>query len=54
MQITDTLIEPQVAFTGDTTAEFILDSSNIDMLRAKILVMEVRYLSLSDEDRCGY
>lgn len=44
LQITDTLMEPQVAFTGDTTSDFIVDSSNIDMLRAKILVMEVHCL----------
>lgn len=44
LQITDTLIEPQVAFTGDTTSDFIVDSSNIDVLRAKILVMEVHCL----------
>ncbi|KAL6125843.1 hypothetical protein ACLB2K_073894 [Fragaria x ananassa] len=43
-EITDTLIEPQVAFTRDTTADFIGDGSNTDLLRAKILVMESTFL----------
>lgn len=47
VEITDTLIEPQVAFTGDTTSDFIVDSSNIDVLRAKILVMESTFLDES-------
>lgn len=32
---------PEVAFTGDTTAEFILDEANKDALNAKLLIMEV-------------
>lgn len=32
---------PEVAFTGDTTSDFIIDETNIDVLRAKILVLEV-------------
>ncbi|KAK9925966.1 hypothetical protein M0R45_023222 [Rubus argutus] len=47
VEITDTLIEPQVAFTGDTTSDFIVDSTNIDVLRAKILVMESTFLDES-------
>ena len=35
------MTEPQVAFTGDTTSDFIVDNSNIDVLKARILVMEV-------------
>lgn len=42
-QITYTITEPEVAFTGDTTSDFIVDENNIDVLRAKILVMEVWY-----------
>lgn len=41
LQITDKVTMPEVAFTGDTTADFIVDDSNLDALRAKILVMEV-------------
>ncbi|KAK9684598.1 hypothetical protein RND81_10G219900 [Saponaria officinalis] len=41
VEITDTLLSPEIAFTGDTTAAFIVDSTNADVLRAKILVMEI-------------
>ena len=41
LQITYTMTEPLVAFTGDTTSDFIVDSTNVDVLRARILVMEV-------------
>lgn len=40
-QITDTILSPEVAFTGDTTAEYMLDPHNADALRAKILITEV-------------
>ncbi|KAF7808499.1 tRNase Z TRZ1 isoform X1 [Senna tora] len=40
VEITYTLEEPVIAFTGDTMADFIVDDSNIDALRARILVME--------------
>ncbi|KAI4357444.1 hypothetical protein L6164_001392 [Bauhinia variegata] len=39
-QISYTLTEPEIAFTGDTTSDFIVDESNIDVLRARILIME--------------
>lgn len=42
LQITYTVAEPQIAFTGDTMSDFIVDQSNIDVLKARILVMEVR------------
>ncbi|KAL9424428.1 hypothetical protein AB3S75_036328 [Citrus x aurantiifolia] len=32
--------KPEIAFTGDTMSDFILDEANIDVLRARILVME--------------
>lgn len=38
------MTEPVVAFTGDTTSDFIVDNDNIDVLRARILVMEVGLL----------
>jgi hypothetical protein len=37
------LTEPEVAFTGDTMSDFIIDENNADVLRAKILVSEVIY-----------
>ncbi|XP_048443838.1 tRNase Z TRZ1-like [Pyrus x bretschneideri] len=49
VEITNTLTEPQVAFTGDTTLDFITDSSNIDVLKAKILVAESTFLDDSVE-----
>ena len=41
-QITDTILSPEVAFTGDTTPDFMLDPRNADALRAKILITEVK------------
>lgn len=40
LQITNVEEVPEVAFTGDTTAEFITDPANADVLRAKLLIME--------------
>ena len=34
---------PEVAFTGDTSAEFIMHPGNEDVLRARLLIM-VRWL----------
>ncbi|XP_078437965.1 metallo-hydrolase/oxidoreductase superfamily protein [Wolffia australiana] len=48
VEITDTILYPEVAFTGDTTSEFILDPRNSDALRAKVLVMEATFL----DDEC--
>ncbi|KAB2633487.1 nuclear ribonuclease Z [Pyrus ussuriensis x Pyrus communis] len=44
VEITNTFTEPQVAFTGDTMSDFITDSSNIDVLKAKILVVESTFI----------
>jgi ribonuclease Z len=35
---------PEVAFTGDTTADFIVDESNKDALEAKLLIMEATFV----------
>lgn len=43
-QITDTILYPEVAFTGDTTSDFMLDPHNADALRAKILITEATFL----------
>ncbi|KAL6136988.1 hypothetical protein ACLB2K_062283 [Fragaria x ananassa] len=43
-KITDTILSPEVAFTGDTTSEFMLDPRNADALRAKILITETTFL----------
>ncbi|KAK4283825.1 hypothetical protein QN277_000735 [Acacia crassicarpa] len=45
VEITYTLEEPEIAFTGDTMSDFIVDDSNIDALRARILVMECTFLN---------
>jgi hypothetical protein len=37
----DTVSTPEIAFTGDTTSDFIIDPGNADVLRAKVLVVEV-------------
>jgi hypothetical protein len=41
LQITNTVSTPEIAFTGDTMSDFILDPDNADVLKAKILVVEV-------------
>ncbi|KAG8640534.1 hypothetical protein MANES_13G064700v8 [Manihot esculenta] len=44
VEITDIILSPEVAFTGDTTAEYMLDPRNADALRAKILITEATFL----------
>ncbi|XP_065873132.1 tRNase Z TRZ2, chloroplastic [Euphorbia lathyris] len=44
VEITDTILSPEVAFTGDTTAEYMLDPRNADALRAKVLITEATFL----------
>ncbi|KAG2298006.1 hypothetical protein Bca52824_034478 [Brassica carinata] len=43
-QITDMILSPEIAFTGDTTAEYMLDPRNADALRAKVLITEATFL----------
>lgn len=45
LQITNTVSTPEIAFTGDTMSDFILDPDNADVLKAKILVVEVWLIS---------
>lgn len=47
VQITDTILSPEVAFTGDTKSDFFLDPHSSDALRAKILITEVSIVLLS-------
>jgi ribonuclease Z len=44
VEITYTTTTPEVAFTGDTMSDFIFDTANIDVLKAKILIMESTYV----------
>ncbi|KAL0440615.1 UNVERIFIED_CONTAM: tRNase Z TRZ1 [Sesamum radiatum] len=46
--ITDTYTSPEVAFTGDTMSDFIIDPENVDVLKAKLLILESTYV----EDTC--
>ncbi|CAA6670149.1 unnamed protein product [Spirodela intermedia] len=48
-EITDVILYPEVAFTGDTTSDFILEPRNSDALRAKILITEATFL----DDECN-
>ena len=43
---------PEIAFTGDTTVDFITDPANEEVLRAKLLIMECTFLDdeMSPED----
>lgn len=56
VKITDTYTSPEIAFTGDTKSDFIIDSDNIDVLRAKILVVESTFVedSTTVEDAREY
>ncbi|EYU35879.1 hypothetical protein ABFS82_09G034200 [Erythranthe guttata] len=49
VEITDTYTSPEVAFTGDTMSDFIVDPENIDALRAKILIMESTFVEDSSK-----
>ncbi|WJX34693.1 ribonuclease Z [Trifolium repens] len=42
--ITDNILSPEVAFSGDTTSDFMLDPLNADALRAKVLITEAIFL----------
>lgn len=44
VEITNTVTVPEIAFTGDTMSDFILDPDNADVLKAKILVVESTFL----------
>ncbi|CAN6574183.1 hypothetical protein ACFX13_046535 [Malus domestica] len=44
VEITDVILSPEVAFTGDTTSDYMLDPRNADALRAKILITEATFL----------
>ncbi|KAK9836986.1 hypothetical protein WJX81_004421 [Elliptochloris bilobata] len=43
-EVTRMVEAPEVAFTGDTSAEFILHPGNEDVLRARLLIMELTFL----------
>lgn len=45
VEITDLILCPEMAFTGDTTSDFLLDPRNADALRAKVLVTEATFLN---------
>lgn len=44
VEITDVILSPEMAFTGDTTPDFLLDPRNADALRAKVLITEATFL----------
>ncbi|KAH7533408.1 hypothetical protein FEM48_Zijuj04G0127600 [Ziziphus jujuba var. spinosa] len=44
VEITDIILSPEVAFTGDTTSDYMVDPRNADALRAKILITEATFL----------
>lgn len=46
VQITNTVTAPEIAFTGDTMSDFIVDPNNADVLKARVLVMEVMYMCI--------
>ncbi|GAB2285224.1 mitochondrial 3'-tRNA processing endonuclease Trz2 [Dionaea muscipula] len=44
VEIVDVILSPEVAFTGDTTPDFMLEPRNADALRAKLLITEATFL----------
>ncbi|KAK9283451.1 hypothetical protein L1049_011695 [Liquidambar formosana] len=54
--ITYNVTMPEIAFTGDTMSDFIVDKTNNDVLRARILVMESTYVdnTVTVEDARDY
>uniref|UniRef100_A0A1D1Y268 Nuclear ribonuclease Z n=1 Tax=Anthurium amnicola TaxID=1678845 RepID=A0A1D1Y268_9ARAE len=44
VEVTYTITLPEVAFTGDTMSDFIDDPDNIDVLKARVLVMESTFV----------
>ena len=43
-EITHRVVVPELAFTGDTTAEFITDPANEEVFKARLLIMECSFL----------
>ncbi|KAI3920504.1 hypothetical protein MKX01_000843 [Papaver californicum] len=44
VEISDTILSPEVAFTGDTSSDFFLNPRSADALRAKVLITEATFL----------
>uniref|UniRef100_A0A5B7C5A6 Putative nuclear ribonuclease Z n=1 Tax=Davidia involucrata TaxID=16924 RepID=A0A5B7C5A6_DAVIN len=44
VEITYHITSPEIAFTGDTMSDFIVDDTNTDVLKAKILIMESTFV----------
>lgn len=42
--ITHRVVVPELAFTGDTTVEFITDPANEEVFKARLLIMECSFL----------
>jgi len=55
-EISDKIEVPEVAFTGDTTGEWIDNPSNVDALKAKLLIMECTFIddSVSKTDAASF
>ncbi len=51
-EITHHVVVPELAFTGDTTVDFITDPANEEVFRARLLIMECTFLDdeMSVED----
>ncbi|XP_057479218.1 uncharacterized protein LOC130766583 [Actinidia eriantha] len=40
-EVTNSTTMPEIAFTGDIVSDFIIDENNVDVLRAKVLILKV-------------
>ncbi|XP_078428894.1 nuclear ribonuclease Z-like [Wolffia australiana] len=56
VEVTGAVETPEIAFTGDTRSDFMLDPRNADVLRARILIMECTFIdenTTAEESRNG-
>ncbi|KAJ0988077.1 hypothetical protein J5N97_006433 [Dioscorea zingiberensis] len=44
VEVTYTMTSPEIAFTGDTMSDFVVDPENSDALRARVLVIESTFV----------
>ncbi|KAI0496629.1 hypothetical protein KFK09_022950 [Dendrobium nobile] len=44
VEVTYTVTSPEIAFTGDTMSDFVVDPNNADVLKARILIMESTFV----------
>ncbi|CAA6671704.1 unnamed protein product [Spirodela intermedia] len=58
VEVTSAVASPEIAFTGDTRSDFMVDPENADVLKARVLVMECTFvdetMTVEDSRNCGH